>query len=406
MGKVYANAGVAVKTHPQSLFFLMIGVMHVTMLFIIGLDAPPWGDEGHFLVTIRYFGQHVNFDTIRDYDQVTGPLFYTLYALWGKLTGFETAHLRQLSILFSIMTFTVLFQFYNAVLSSRKTALVAVCILLLNPYMWGLSFFVFTDISTLCFTVLMVWALYRKKTLLLFAATAAALLCRQYSVFVVVAAGIYVFIHICKGDRFQWGLLCALILACIPLMSLIFIWKGVAPPSGVKRFIVEGNQLYHYNYITAYITFMTLYLLPVIMFFARRLFRHRTTVLGAGVLSGAYIFFPVKASHVAFIQKDLDTIGLMHRLIRCVIVEDRLEALLLWGFFLCGLVVLVAVIREDLERFQRGIWDFGHFLSLTVLCFLIIMPFSYNLWEKYLVLVLPFMMLRLMMPACSGAAAA
>lgn len=397
MKNIPHRAAYLIRRYPQWIFLFIIVSMQMAMLAVIGLDAPFWGDEAHLVATIRYFGQNLKIGVIADYNQVTGPLFYIIYALWGKLSSFDIAHLRILNILFSLATFSLLFRLYAATLSNGKTALLTACLVLLNPYMWGLSFFVFTDISTLCFVVLMGLAVYRQNPWLLFGSTAAALLTRQYCVFLVAAAGGYELVHWARGDRRRRLNLCALVCACLPLLGLMFVWKGIAPPSGIKQWVLTDGKFYHFSYLTTYITFMALYSLPALFWVRRQLFYRPKLLPACLVLSGWYLFFPVGPSYTAMMQIQLDTVGLMHRLIRKILPVPFMESLLLFGLFWCGLVVLANIILHDVKRFQKGIWDYGHFLTLIVICFLLIMPLSYQLWEKYLVIVLPFLLLRLAM---------
>jgi hypothetical protein len=385
------------ENHARLIFFAIIVSAFIGMVLIIGLDHSFWGDEAHFVVTIRYFGENFTLSTLTDYDQVSGPLVFMLYALWGKVTTFEIFHLRQLSLFLSAVTFMLIFHLYVKTLFSQKAALLAASLLLLNPYMWGLSFFVFTDIVSLCFLVLIAWAVNRQQPILLFIATALALLSRQYSVYLIVAAGFYQLVILLRGDKFQILNIIALILGCFPLLVLMFIWGGIAPPSGMNRWVVTDNQVFHYNYITTYITFIALYLLPIIAMMWRQLFKQYFILLVCFFISGWYLLFPVRPSHVTLIQTQFNTVGLLHRMIKNIVEASIFENVLLWLLFLCGLVLLANIVCLDVRRFRHGEWDYGHFLTLAAISFLIIMPFSYQLWEKYLVAVLPFIMLRLML---------
>ena len=87
----------------------------------------------------------------------------------------------------------------------------------------------------------------------------------------------------------------------------------------------------------------------------------------------------------------------MHTFIRGILSSYCLEQFVLWIFCAAGLITLFNIIWTDIKRMKSGEWDFGHFLTLIIIVFLIIMPFSYQVWEKYLVAVLPFIILRLLM---------
>ncbi len=385
----------AINLHTNFLFFIIAVGFLLGLFFFIGLDHPLWGDEAHFVATVSYFGENLKLSTLKDYDQVTGPVVFILYALWGKLIGFEIERLRILSLLFSGATLLLIYQLFSFVLKNQKTALLAVCLLLINPYMWGLSIFVFTDIPTLFFLVLVAWAIYRQRPVWLFFAAAMALLSRQYSVYLIVAAGIYQFIHLIRGDRSRLAGLFALAISGMPLLLLMVLWKGIAPPSGVKRWVVAEEQTYHLSYITTYTSFMAAYLGPIILIMWRQLFSNKVILLVCVLFSFWYPFFPVRPSVAVLTQTTYTTVGLSHRMIQSLTQFNILETILLWALFWCGLLVICNLIYQDYRQFRNGGWDYRHFLTTAVVCFLLIMPFSYQVWEKYLIIILPFIMLRL-----------
>ena len=385
-----------IDTHTDLILFVVVAGYLIGMVVVIGLDRPLWRDEIQFINTIRVFGEEFSLGMLSDYRQPTGPLVFLVYSLWGKIVGFEAANLRILSLIFSGTTLLLIYRLFVLILRNRKAALLAVCLLLINPYMWGLGIFVYTDIPTLCFSVMFVWAVYRRQALFLAVTTALALLARQYSAYLIVAAGVYQLVTIYRGEKTQMKNVAALIVGCLPLIVLMILWGGVAPPSGMKRWVVTESNIYNCGYITTYVLFMAAYLSPVILIMRRQLFQKGSILLLSSLLSCWYLFFPVRPSAAALIQTEYDTVGLLHRLIKSVIPIAILENILLWGFFWCGLVVLANIVHLDIKRLRNGIWDYGHFLTLAVLCFLFMMPFSYQVWEKYLVSVLPFIMLRLM----------
>jgi len=362
---------------------------------VLRLNLPPHVDEWHYVDTIRHWGGDFRLSSLVDYDEVTGPLVFILYALWGKIVGFELNDLRLLSLLFSAGALFIIFHWYKEFLPVKAAAMFALFLFLLNPYMWGLSFFVYTDIPTLFFLILLAWAVHHRQTILIFTASAAALLCRQYSVYLVIAAGLYQIVFLIKGNSKGWKNLLALFFGGLPLIILMALWGGFAPPAGVKRWILP-DRLYHFDYITTYIASIAVYLSPIILWVKKRLFRGKILWIGL-VITGWYVIFPIKPSLVTLAQTQLDTVGFAHRLIKMVTGDTIFEHIILGGFFYCGLITLANVIFYDFKRLQKGVWDYAHFLTLSVICFLLVMPFSFHVWEKYLVIVLPFILLRLIM---------
>jgi len=369
----------------------------LTGIFFIHRHLPVFGDELHFVETIRNLGANFDLNTMVDYKEVTGPLVFVIYALWGKVVGFEADDLRLLSLIFSTATVWMIYRWYRRLLKGKYAAVGAVLLFLLNPYVWGISFLVYTDIVTLFFIALLAGAVYRERPVLIFLASAAALLCRQYSVFVVIAAGWYIVFAVWRRRlTVQFRSLIALVLGGLPLAILMIYWRGFAPAAGRELWIIPDSRFYHCDYITTYVAFTTVYLLPIILLMYKQLF-HGKIILLCLILTGWYLIFPVEPSHVTLAQSQYDTVGIMHRMIVKLTGGSTGETIMLAGFFWCGLVMLTYMIIYDYKRFRSGEWDYGHFLTLTVLSFMLIMPLSYQVWEKYLVMVLPFMIARLVM---------
>lgn len=392
MIKKYAHV---IEYNSLRIFLFLIAVMLSGMLLLVGLDSPLWGDESHFLVTIKFFAENLRYKTILDYDQVTGPVFYIVYALWGHITSFEIADLRKLSLILSTFTFLLTYKLYMNVLEDKVFALIGCVIFLVNPYIFGLSLFIFTDILTLLFVILVVWSANCKNVMLLLIATSLALLTRQYTAFLILAIGLYQMIGIMKGDKSQFVLLLGLSIGCIPFFIMIYLWSGVAPPSGTERWLGPKTELFHVDYITTYLSFTAIYLIPLIVLMWRQLVSDRRLVCICLISSFIYFIFPVSPSDVAA-SANFETVGLAHKLIKKVISSLLLQNILLWFFFFLGLILISNIFKSDYLEIKEGAWGQNQQLSIIIICFFVVMPFSYQVWEKYLVLVLPFMILRIL----------
>ena len=379
------------------IFPLALVLLIITFVILTDLDYPLRGDEEHFISTVELFGDNYNLRTALDYPEVTGPLFYYMYASWGRLIGFSPADLRIFNLLLSAITFILLYFLYGKVLRDLKIVLPGLLLLLLNPYFPGLSIHVFTDIPSLLFIVLIAFAVYIGNPVLLLLSTASALMIRQYSVFVVISAAVYCFILYRTRHRFGKGSFIAVICGAVPLIVMMLLWKGIAPPSGIVRWVIDDGSVYRLRYIYIYIIFMAASLFPLLIYAYRILLKNRMVILSGFLLSLTYFFFPVHSSFVSLEQTEGTTVGLMHSFIRGVLNNYCLEQFVLWIFCWAGFTTLASIIWTDIARMKTGEWDFGHFLTLTAVVFLVIMPFSYQVWEKYLVVLLPFILLRLLM---------
>lgn len=359
------------------------------------LDYPFRGDESHFIDTIEYFGEEFGFSVWQDYPEVTGPLFYFLYAAWGKLAGFNPSSLRTLSIIISFITVLLIYRLYRSVLGDIRYVLAGIAVLLLNPYLAGLSIHVFTDIPALMFLVLAVTALRRHQPLLLFISTACALLVRQYSVFLVIAASAWLALPVKWNEDGSRRELAALLAGCMPLLMMMLLWRGPSPPSGLALWVPDDGLAYNFRYIPIYVTFMALYSFPLVLAAWRTVFR-KTVVMAALPLSLSIFFFPLRASGVTVRQTGIETVGLAHGAVQRVLGTGIPGQLFLWLFCFLGFALVAGLVRADIRAPSKRD-AFGLLLTMTTVSFLLIMPFSYQVWEKYLLMTAPFVSLRLLM---------
>ena len=86
------------------LLVILILLYQIILTSVIGLDAPVRGDERHFVETIKYFAG-LDIAKVQNYKEVTTPLVYYIYALWGKIAGFELSNLRILSLIISFIVY-------------------------------------------------------------------------------------------------------------------------------------------------------------------------------------------------------------------------------------------------------------------------------------------------------------
>lgn len=380
------------------------------------LHRPAWVDEAHFVEAVRFFGATPLFESLRDYPEVTPPLFYLGYAAWGHLFGFGLIPLRLLSLGIAAAALFVLYRFAHRHLAAAALPLCA--LLLLNPYLPGAAVFVFTDLSALLCVLSALWfyalltsaasaadrpagaASYAPAALAALSALfiCAALLIRQYTVVFWAAlcvAALGERLRARPPERKAWTrALVALAAAPLPLAALALWWGGLAPPSGRALWIVGEGLAWNPSAFTTYAAFLPLYLLPC-------LFVWRSRFRGLGRLAWAvvpaalfYAAFPVRASETARVQAGVETVGLLHRAIRAVAGPGLPEHLLLAAVFCAGVLFLLIVLRDDLRLWRRGDWSSCTPLSLSLYFFLAVMPFSYQIWEKYLLLVLPVAAVR------------
>ena len=75
----------------------------------VGFQQGPWGDEIHFYQTVQQFGQCMGLNTLKCYNEMSSPLPFVVYAMWGNVFGFELGVLRFLSVVIALLTYATVF---------------------------------------------------------------------------------------------------------------------------------------------------------------------------------------------------------------------------------------------------------------------------------------------------------
>ena len=167
---------------------------------------------------------------------------------------------------------------------------------------------------------------------------------------------------------------------------------------GIRKWVPVNEPIsFHLNYVTAYISLISAYAFPFILLRYRILVRSMATMILALLLSSAYILFPVKPSSVVLAQTDKTTVGLFHRALQAIVGDSIFQHLIFGVLFFVGIVVLLNMIGDAYYWVKCRSCRYEFFLDFILFGFLLVMPFSYQLWEKYLIHVLPFLALRLLL---------
>jgi len=251
----------------------------------VGFDYKYWGDESHFYVTIKHFAENFNLKTMLDYDQVTGPVFYYLYAAWGKLISSDIGSLRGFNLIVSAFTVLVLYLNFKYVLKDELQAFISLVAVLVNPYFIGLSFFVFTDMLSLLGALLAFYSYVSGRYFLLIISTLVCVMTRQYTAFIFLSFGIHSLIGLYQGKTKEFYNLVAMGVGFLPFFLLLYLWQGIAPPSGIARWVEEGQNRFHFNYLITYTIFSAIYLAPLLIIIHKSIFRSLATLVAGLVLS-------------------------------------------------------------------------------------------------------------------------
>ncbi len=367
---------------------------YLAVLSVMGLNRPAWGDEAHFVETVRQFGQGITLDLIKTYGEMSTPFPFVMYALWGKLFGFSLPALRTFSLVIAATTAAVFWQLCNKILHDTFSALVCTIFLFINPYIVGLSIFVFPDMLTILCLVTGVLALVDDRPVLLSLACALGLLSRQYFIFFPAAVFCYCALKYWLKSGKPLKTIIAVSVSILPTLLLFWLWKGISPQNSLKELYLGNAFSFSPTALVLYIILLGAYLSPLILVRWRKYYRSWPIAAIAVVLSGIYFIYPVKVS-LASLNNGITTVGYLHRFLSAVL--GRYTNWAFFILFLLSLPVLLEIIRmwiADFKNPSREWW-----LKLSILLFLIIMPFSYLWWEKYFVLILPIAILEIYRPA-------
>ena len=391
---------------PLLLFLAAVCVFQFATAAIIGLDRPFYIDEQTRLKIIKYFSGGPTLEKLRDYEEVNAPGMYVIYAAVGDLVGFDLWKLRLFSILVAIPTCLLYFMLLRRVLDSDKVAALVAAVLIVNPYMIRISVFLFPDMLPLCLMMLSLTLLVRGRTAWHFLPLAATLLFRQYYVFLIVGA---IAFHAARAWRDAEHRTDAVrmtigyFLCMVPFGLLALLWGGIHPPNGVVYVVTDTPEpLYHPHYLTAYLLLIPAYTAPILMFRLKPVYFSRLVLIATCLLTPSYWLAPVALSLRSATRKN-PAIGTYHRLLQVIAREnDTITHVLLCLTFAAGIPVLLYFVRSTWRRLRRRRFDLALQLDLAILAFLVIMPFSYQLWEKYLIPLIPLVSIRLMLIGRSG----
>ena len=376
------------------IYFLIVFVIFESIVIIVGdLGREPWGDEHHFVETVKQFGTDFSIETLSHYNEMSGPLPFIIYSLWGRAFGFELLILRLLSILIALVSYTIFHRLLYFTFKNGLAALFATLFLMIQPYMIGFSIFVFTDGITILFVLSALYGLYKNNMHIYGLGMMAALVSRQFAMFFLIASAIY---FILKGISDSKNMLMASGLAVVPLAGLIFLWSGLSPDNAWRVMYLENGFTFHFNYLVLYVCLMFVYLFPFVIWNWKKIYYKKFTVIASVILSFMYWFFPVGPSKYD-LANNTQTVGLFNKLLVWVNPAECFDQVVFYICFMLGLPVLITIVSSIWSKVKQKNVDFALLLDLSIVSFLVILPFSYLGWEKYFVPLVPILILRLLL---------
>jgi hypothetical protein len=372
----------------EPFLFLLFFISYFFVLIFFGINRPVWFDEGHYVETIKYFGTTPFFHALYSYEEMSTPLPFILFAFWGKLFGFHLMSLRLFNLIIAALTYSIIYRFFTSNLN-KNTSLLLVIYIAFNPYFAGASIFVFTDMISILFMFLALFSVNKNNSLFMFTGLSGALLCRQYLAFLIPSFLTFYLLRFFKTDEKKAAIrnIISIICSCIPLLILFIYWDGSCPVNEIRKLYINNAFKFHCNAVVLYMAQAVLYTLPFSIVLNYQVYKNRPVLILSVFLSLIYLLVPVKASPAA-IEISRFTVGYLDRAISILKIKG-LSQLVLYTGFLLSIPILIRWIKVAIEKIQQNDLDIPLLTILTIISFLLVMPFSYLLWEKYFIPILP-----------------
>ena len=376
--------------------WILFSLVVLTIIGIIFIHLPFHGDEGHIVETIRLFAKNFNLSTIKDYPEVTPPFFFIFYALWTKIFGTSIESLRILTLIISFIAWQLVFYLNNSFTKKGTHALLISLLIIINPYFLGTSVFVFTDMFTIMFLLAAVISFIKDGILLFTIFSTFAILCRQYAVIIPIAVIIFFVISHLQQKIIPRIYLLGSLLTFLPLIILFILWGNISPATGRQEWVIANSSFFNLDYINTYITLSVVYIFPLIIVFLKKNKLSYSNLLIAFILTTILSFFPIKPSVATLEFTDYKSVGLVHQALAGVFGYDNIGLkIVLWILLFVGCYINAEIIKRFFFNLKERIFGREFILVLLWISFVLIMPISYQVWEKYLTMILPFFILSI-----------
>ena len=384
-------------TRSALIFFGLTVAFQLITVVVVDLKRPYWGDEEHFVDTINQFGEDLSLNRLRHYEEMSTPLPFVFYSLWGRLVGFEIERLRILSLLIAMATYLLFHRLLYEATGRTIGSIVTAMFLVVHPYMVGFSIFVFTDMLPIFFLLSSVYAFTRERPFLLTLSLAGALLSRQYFAFLAAALfAVYFLRYIDLKRRADLNMIIATLVGLAPVIGLFIFWGSTSPDNTLRELYVKYAFTFHPSFLTLYICQSFLFLLPLVVYRYRTLYSNYGILFLSAAFCWLYFLAPVGPAPPS-IDVNILTVGLFHKTLGYLVGNSTIENFVFFTLFLMGLPVILYLSNDTLKKIWSRKHDLQFLLNLIVLAFLVVMPFSYLSWEKYFMPLVPMLTLRLML---------
>ncbi len=154
---------------------------------------------------------------------------------------------------------------------------------------------------------------------------------------------------------------------------------------------MKNRSYYNLDYINTYLTFSTVYIFPLIIYYFHKRRLSKLHLIYSLIISVILSLFPVQPSLATLGQTNVRTVGYAHKFLAEIFGMNSVHLnIFLFIFLLAGCYITMSLVIDLIKKFQDKSIDNPSIFSLLWISFLIIMPFSFQVWEKYLIMILPF----------------
>jgi hypothetical protein len=146
---------------------------------------------------------------------------------------------------------------------------------------------------------------------------------------------------------------------------------------------------YQWNGLWAYLAACTIYMAPLILIWLWYHPLNRRLLFLSAILSSLYFLNPIQPSECAVIAS-FDSIGFFDKILHSWIHQTMMIDFIYYLTIVFQVYYLIHLFQICKK------YNWALFTLLSVLMYLLIMPLSYIVWEKYILLLLPVYLIGLL----------
>lgn len=365
---------------------LVFALPFLMVFALTRFNYPLHGDEVSFYPITLQFGTHLlpSIQLLRSYEQLQTPLMFWVFGLVGHVAGFDLWKMRAGVALLSYLTLLLFFRLCRArcCTTTPWLPIYTTGVLALSPYYIGASLYYYTDIPCLFGMVVALSHYLSDRPLGGAIAASAALLTRQFSIFLPVAYALTSITKSRPGRVDPWRVI-LLILPFVTLLPLILLWGGIAPQNRLRE-LVRQVGYFHPEFVNYLVLALGVYSLPMAILRTREIFQRQRLVVVVLLMPLFWLAIPRPNPEV--LNLPVKTLGYLDiALTRAFGDHKTVPYFLLW---LLGCLILSEIFHiERQEPNKLTIFAIAGFLVMNL--------FAHMVWDKYVLFILPLIFLSL-----------